>query len=114
MALVFLNNLIGISATKCITVDHFAKLGVGGSLPRPERYGRLAVLVNITSTVPIPSRGQVGHLVYNGSWYVEKTVPCEGRKYLKALSPVYRVCRRELPCSMWCVLTDCCASTGLL
>ncbi len=32
MALVFLNNLIGISATKCITADHFAKLGVGGSL----------------------------------------------------------------------------------
>lgn len=28
--LVFLNNLIGISATKCITADHFPKLGVGG------------------------------------------------------------------------------------
>ena len=28
----FLNNLIGISATKCIvlTEDHFPKLGVGG------------------------------------------------------------------------------------
>lgn len=28
--LVFLNNLIGNSAMKCITADHFPKLGVGG------------------------------------------------------------------------------------
>ena len=28
--LVFLNNLIGISAMNCITADHFPKLGVGG------------------------------------------------------------------------------------
>ena len=49
--LVFLNNLIGISAMNCITADHFPKLGVGGNESRPERHWRLATPVHNTSSV---------------------------------------------------------------
>ena len=77
--LVFLNNLIGISATKC-NGGPLSQAGRWGHESRPERYGRLATLVHSTSIVQ-----RLEHLVYKGREV--KTIPCViGRKYPKALS----------------------------
>ena len=67
-----------------------SQAGRWGHESRPERYGRLAILVHSK------------HSVYNGLWYVVKTVPGEGRKYLKALSSVSLSLSREGSCRVRC------------
>ena len=80
-----------------------SQAGRWGHESRPERYGRLAILVHSK------------HSVYNGLWYVVKTVPGEGRKYLKALSSVsLSLAKGVAVFDVVACQTDCCASTGMV